>query len=193
MKIIFLLAFSALVAFAQSLAQCEQHQVACTQIIHYTANIADYICWAPSGQPSSTITVSAISNANTGVMTATAHGFYYASGVTQKIVVFISGLNGNWTPLNGLHVLIPASANSFTTDVDTTAFGAVTGTIVVTTKAPRATSRIWSVQSLVADGSGNQTILSFAANSVSVTGTLSDLTSGTTGFVFACAAPASYQ
>lgn len=163
-----------------------------TKIIHYTAGVADYTCLALSSQFNvSTITVSAISNANPGSMTATAHGFYFATGVTQKFLVFISGLTGSWTPLNGMHVLTPTSANALATDVDTTGFGALTGTIVVTTKAPQVTAKVWQVQALVADGSGQITILAWPVN---VSGsTLSDLTGGTTAFRFACTAPPAYQ
>jgi hypothetical protein len=165
-----------------------------TQILHYTANIADYTCLALSSQPGtpSTITVSAISNANPGSMTATAHGFYFATGVTQKFAVWISGLTGNWTPLNGVHVLTPTAANALATDVDTTTFGAVTGTIVVSTRAPKVTDKVWSVQPLVSDGSGNLTIIAWPVITSSIT-SLATLTGGTNAFKFACTAPTSYQ
>ncbi len=132
----------------------------------------DYICKAKSIQPSiSTITVSAISNANPGVMTAASHGLYYSATATQKIVVFISGLTGNWTPLNGTHVLVPASSSTLTTDVDTTTFGAVTGTIVVSTRAPKQTATVWP-----ATGAA-----------------LSNLSGGQTAYRYACAAPTATQ
>lgn len=168
---------------------------AITVITHYTSGNPDYICRAKSQQQDvSTITVSAISNANTGVMTATSHGFYYATGTTQKLVVFISGLTGNWTPLNGFHVLTPADANSLTTDVDTTTFGAVTGTPAVSTRAPRATAKVWSVQVIVYDTTttpANPVIQAWAA--LATGASLVDLKGGSTAYAFACAMPAAYE
>ena len=82
----------------------------------------------------------------------------------------------------------PTSANALATDVDTTTFGAVTGTPVVTTRAPKVTDKVWAVQSLVTDPSGNLTILAWP---VIISGTA--LTGGTTAFKFACTAPTSYQ
>lgn len=171
-----------------------------TTIIHYTSNVADYVCKAVSTQPldpiNSYVTVTAISNANPGVMTAASHGFYYATGVTQKFVAYISGLTGNWTPLNGLHVLTPASSGTLNTDVDTTSFGSLTGTIVVQTRAPKATAKVWAVQALVSDASGNLTI---SAWSVPTTGTgsgqsgIASLTGGSPAFKFPCSAPGAYQ
>lgn len=164
---------------------------ALTVITHYTNSNPDYICTALSTQDIKPITVSAVSNANTGVMTATAHGFYFATGVTQKIVAFISGLTGNWTPLNGLHVLTPTSANALSTDVNTTTFGAVTGTILVQTRAPASTAKIWAVEVLVYDSNNNPTIVGWP---VPTTGsTLGSLQGGQTSFAFACAMPAAFQ
>lgn len=163
-----------------------------TQILHYTTGNVDYICKAKSIQSTiGTITVSAISNANPGSMTAASHGFYYSATATQKIAVFISGLTGNWTPLNGTHVLTPASTSTLTTDVDTTAFGAVTGTIVVSTRAPKSTATIWSVQSLGVDGSGNTTLVTWEAPATGAA--LTNLSGGQTSFRYACAPPTATQ
>jgi hypothetical protein len=163
-----------------------------TVITHYTSNNPDYICKARSTQDISTITVSAITAANPGVMTAAAHGMFFQSGVTaQKFVVFISGLTGNWTPLNGFHVLATASTSTLTTDVDTTTFGAVTGTIVVSTRAPKATAKVWSVYSIAYDASNNPTGQAWSVPTAGTT--ITDLRGGQTSFSFACTAPAAFQ
>lgn len=164
-----------------------------TTVTHYTASgNPDYICKAASTQDPTRITVSAITNANPGVMTATAHGLFFQSGVSApKAVVFVSGLSGNWTPLNGMHVVTPASANSLTTDVDSTTFGAVTGTIVVSTRAPKVTSAYWSLQAIAYDTNGNPVYSGWVAPT---TGTiLPQLRGGQNAFSFACAAPGSFE
>ena len=164
-----------------------------TKILHYTANVLDYICTARSLQTQNQITVTTISNANPGAVTATGHGFYYsASGVTAKAVVFISGATGNWTPINGTHVVIPTSANAFTIDVDTTSFGAWGAqSITMTTKAPLITKPIWSVKSFVSDASGNPVLIAYAASST--TSGLGNLGSGSTSMNTTCSAPGSFQ
>lgn len=164
-----------------------------TTIIHYTANVADYICKAKSTQDISTISVSTVSNANPGVATATAHGLYFATGVTQKVLVFVSGATTGWTGINGFHVITPTSANAFSFDVDTSGYGSFAGqTIVVSTRAPKATASVWSVNPIVSDGSGNPTILAWAVV-VPTSGTLANLTGGQTGYRFPCALPTSYE
>jgi hypothetical protein len=165
-----------------------------TTITHYNTNkLPDYVCKALSSQNVSTITVSAISNANPGVMTATAHGFYYQSGLTfqQQFVAFISGLSGNWTPLNGIQVLTPSSANALTTTVNTTGFGALTGTPLVSTRAPTATASVWSLQVTAYDANNNPTLTMWP---VPTSGTsLGSLAGGQTSFNFPCTLPSAFQ
>lgn len=164
-----------------------------TKILHWTAGVLDYTCTARSLQTQNQITVTTISNANPGAVTATAHGFYYsASGITAKAVVFISGATGNWTPINGTHVVTPTSANAFTIDVDTTAFGAWgSQSITMTTRAPLTTKNIWSVKSYVADASGNPVLIAYRADST--TSGLGNLGSGSTSMNAPCSAPGSFQ
>jgi hypothetical protein len=47
------------------------------------------------------------------------------------------------------------NSTTFSVPVDSTAFGAVTGTLTYVTRAPRTTSPVWSVQKFVVDGSSN--------------------------------------
>jgi hypothetical protein len=197
-KLLYSLLFAS-VCFAQSqnvrISQSPADD-AFTVITHFTAGNPDYVCKARSTQNISVVTVSAISNANPGIMTATGHGFYYNSSgpVAQHFAAFISGLTGNWLPLNGLHTLYASSADALTTDVDTSTFGAVTGTIVVSTRAPNTKAKVWAVQSLGFDGSSpaNPVLQAWAAP---LTGsTIAALNGGTTAYAFACtAAPTTYQ
>lgn len=171
--------------------------IAYTTINHFTGSNLDYSCKANATQNPSTITVSAISNAAPASATATAHGFYFATSVTQKIVVFISGLSGNWAPLNGFKIMVPTSANAMNilntdgTNFDSSTFGAVTGTGVFTTRAPRATDKVWSVATYVYDASGNQTLTLWPVPTSGTT--LQDLRGGQTAFVSACAAPVAVE
>lgn len=100
------------------------------------------------------VTVSAASNANPVSLTATAHGFNYQALATTTPVVCISGATLNWTSINGCFVATPTSANAFTIAVDSTTFGALTGTLVVTTRAPQTTKPVWSIFKNVYDAGG---------------------------------------
>ena len=111
-----------------------------------------YTGYAMSDQGrSSTVTVTAASNASPVSFSAASHGFNYASGATATPTVCISGATGNWTPINGCFAATPTSANAFTIPVDSTTFGALTGTLVVTTRAPRTSQAVWSISKDVYD------------------------------------------
>ena len=164
-----------------------------SQILHYSAGILDYICTAQALQPPTQITVTTISNANPGVVTATAHGMYFLPPGTTgaRVVVYISGATGGWTGINGTHVTIPVDADHFTFGVDTTAFGSFSGqSIVVTTKAALTNRPVWSVQSFVSDTSNNPVFIAWRADST--TTTLGTLGSGSTRPT-TCTAPAAFQ
>lgn len=163
-----------------------------TKVLGWSGGALSYICTARSLQAVSTITVSTISNANPGSVSATAHGFYFnASGITAKPVVYISGATSGWVAINGTHVITPTSANAFNLDVDTTSFGSFSGQVItVTTKAPLITKSVWSVKSFVSDANGNPVFIAYAASSATSgqTNLSSGSTSGTT-----CAAPGAFQ
>lgn len=114
-----------------------------------------YIC---SGKSStvSTITVTAASNASPVSFTATAHniGDYGNLGATVTPLVSISGGTGNWTAINGVWTATPTSANAFTILVDSSAFGALTGTLVVKTMSPRHNVAQWSILKIMYDSGG---------------------------------------
>lgn len=101
----------------------------------------------------STISVSAASNANPVSFTANAHGFDYQAQATVTPVICITGATGNWTPINGCFAATPTSANAFTIPVDSTTFGALTGTLVVLTRSPLVSSPVWAITKNVYSGS----------------------------------------
>jgi hypothetical protein len=70
------------------------------------------------------VSVTAATNANPASLTSTAHGLATGDRVT------ISGATGSWTPLNGTWAVTVTGANTFTVPVDSTAFGALAGTVV---------------------------------------------------------------
>lgn len=143
-----LLALAALSAFAQPETRLSQKNpdTAYQFILGYSGDNTIYICKAASQQPTSpSISVASISNANPAVFTVSGgHGFYVDAMHTPKVTV--SGGTGNWTAVNGTWTATLINSTTFSIAVDSTAFGAVAGTIVYTTKAPRTTSPVWSVQ-----------------------------------------------
>lgn len=106
----------------------------------------EYICSALATQVSpSTITVSTVSNASPASVSAASHGFDYQSGATIFPLVTVTGGTGNWAAFNGTWAVTPTSANAFTVAVDTSGFGAITGTLVFTTLSPRTTLGQWTI------------------------------------------------
>jgi hypothetical protein len=116
---------------------------ACTQLFTYDgSNNLLYACKARSIQPyNSRLSISAASNANPVVFTSTGHGF----STLQLPLVTISGGTGNWTAVNGTFTATVIDANTFSIAVNSTSFGALAGTVVFDTTAPRTTQSIWSV------------------------------------------------
>jgi len=130
------------------------------KLFFYSGTNVEYICYSKNVVNQSTITVTAATAAGPGVFTATGHGFELGSAPR----VNVSGGTGNWAPANGVWILSPIDADTFTlrdptsgTQLDTTGFGAVTGTIRVSTSAPRSTHNIWNIQKFRYDGSNNVT------------------------------------
>lgn len=73
-----------------------------------------------------TTAVTAATNAAAAVLTSTAHSFPVGTGITLTF----SGFTGNWTPLNGAKAITVIDANTFSVAINSTAFGALTGTPV---------------------------------------------------------------
>lgn len=76
------------------------------------------------GMNLSTVAISAATNAAAAELTSTAHGLSTGDGIT------ISGATGNWTPINGSWTITVTGVNTFTIPVNSTTFGALTGTPV---------------------------------------------------------------
>jgi hypothetical protein len=76
------------------------------------------------GMTLSSVTITAASNANPVSLTSNSHGLSTGDGIT------ISGGTGNWTAINGSWTVTVTGVNTFTIPVDSTAFGALTGTPV---------------------------------------------------------------
>lgn len=133
-------------------------------IYYYSGSNLIYSCTALAVQPralpgfagsstnSGAITVSAASNANPVSFTATGHGLDFPSAATVAPVITISGATSAWAGINGSWTATITSANAFTIAVDSTAFGALAGTLVVTTAAPKNTEAVWLVKNYVYSG-----------------------------------------
>jgi len=131
------------------------------RLLFYSGSNLTYMCAARSvqGQNSST-SVSAITAANPGVFTSTAHGFDL--GTAPRVTV--SGATGDWAEANGTWILSPVDANTFTlrdptsgTQLDTSGNAGGIGTVVVRTTAPKSTSSVWAIRKYTYDGSSNLT------------------------------------
>lgn len=152
------------------------------QIVYgYSGTNLSYICYAPSVVTTGTravrtTSISAASNASPVSLTSTAHGF----DANSRPSVTISGGTGNWTAINGTFVATITGANTFTIPVDSTAFGALAGTIVFTSTAPRTNQTDWAVERYFYDGSNNPILAVWLGGSSGIVGVkCSDATSTT--------------
>lgn len=153
------------------------NSTACTQILAYDgSNNLLYICRARSIQPNRTrLSITAASNASPVSLTITAHGF----NTNQKPTVTISGGTGSWVAVNGTFTATITGANTLTIPVDSTAFGALAGTVVLDTYAPIASQAVWAMAKFTYDGSNNLTGMFFPGGASSERNV--------------CSAPAQYQ
>lgn len=129
-----------------------------TKILNYTGSNLSSTCVSRSyegpNSPRSRIkvSISAATNANPVVLTSTGHGFPTSS----RPSVTISGGTGSWTAINLTNTTATViDANTFSIAVDSTAFGALAGTITFTTTAARTTVAEWAVQKFAYDVSNN--------------------------------------
>lgn len=161
------------------------------RIMTYATTNLIYECVAASAQAPSTVTVTAATNTNPVVFTATAHGFDFQTAATTTPAIFISGATGSWTGINGLWIATPTSANAFSIPVDSTAFGSFSGqNITVTTLAPRTNQKIWAIQALKYNASN---VVIWKGWAVDTSGTtLAQLQGGSPAFKFACASETTY-
>lgn len=101
------------------------------------------LCKAASLQPvSQPISIASATNASSVVFTVSAgHGL----NTDSRPTVVVSGGTGNWVAVNGTFTATPINSTTFSIAVDSTSFGAVAGTLVLTTTAPRLNQPVWSV------------------------------------------------
>lgn len=119
-----------------------------------------YICTAASFVATSTSSVSSATAANPAVFTVSAdHGFYVTDWPTRPRVK-MTGATGNWAGLSAPQadwILVPLSTTTFTlkttagVDFDGTGFGALTGTVVMSSNAPRMTAPVWAIRKITYD------------------------------------------
>lgn len=130
-------------------------------ILFYSGSNLTYVCYAKSLSSRTTLTIASSTNANPAVLTSTGHGFFTTSA-SARPQVSISGGTGNWTVINTDWLLTSVDADTFTlanpttgTNLDSTSLGALAGTVVLETTAPRTTQKYWSIRRLLYDGSNN--------------------------------------
>lgn len=122
----------------------------------YSGGNVTYECQAISVNSSRLnirVAISAASNANPVVFTSTGHGFHVNSNARPKVL--ISGGTGNWTAVNGEWTATVIDANTFSIPVNSTSFGALAGSVMFATTAPRMTVAEWAVKLYAYDGSNN--------------------------------------
>lgn len=156
-----LLFFAALAVYAQGETRIAQKSpdTGYQFIMGYSGTNMTYLCKAKSLQPTSAnISVASATNASPVVFTISGgHGFNAATSPSAKPIITVSGGTGNWTAVNGSFTATILSSTTLSIPVDSTAFGALAGTVVFTTRAPLTTRPIWSVLVLTYDGSNNNT------------------------------------
>lgn len=126
------------------------------QVVDYGSGVVPiYYGWAkPLPRPASNSlpTISSATKANPGVLTCTAHKLPIGS----KVWITVAGVTGTgWTALNTTFLVTVTDANSLTTAIDTSGFGTLGGTILVSTVAPLVSQAKWAIQFLAYDSSGN--------------------------------------
>jgi hypothetical protein len=131
---------------------------AVTKVFILTGSNTTAICFAMSSvgnRADRQVSISAATNANPVVFTSTGHGF----SISSRPAISIKGATGSWTPVNTANnktvTATIIDANTFSIPVDSTAFGALTGTLTFGTSAPRTTVAEWAVQKIAYDGSNN--------------------------------------
>lgn len=87
------------------------------------------------------VSISAASNANPVVFTSTGNGFT----LNTRPLITIKGATVGWVTVNGTFTATVIDANTFSIPIDSSAFGALSGTLSFLTTAPRQTVAEWGV------------------------------------------------
>jgi len=150
---------------------------ACTIYYGYSGSSVIYSCYAQSTEtsrrPKISVSISAATNANPVVFTSTGHGFL----LTARPQVVVSGATSGWTSINGTFTATIIDANTFSIPVNSTSFGALSGTVVFYTTAPRLGVAEWAVQLFGYSGS-NLTNLTWLGGVNALTSACSSNASG---------------
>lgn len=125
----------------QRVVQSEKPVPEGTMLVH-TSGETRYFCFGDQAARSYTLSPSAISNANPAVITVTGHGFDADSSPT----ITLAGGTGSWTAVNGTFTATYVGANTFSIPVNSTAFGAVAGTITIAATASRTNEKVWLIK-----------------------------------------------
>jgi hypothetical protein len=118
-----------------------QYQV----VYNYTGANLTSACYARSSLSfgrSIKTAISAATNANPVVFTSTGHGF----NLNSRPILTISGATVGWVTANATWTATIIDANTFSVVLDSTALGALSGSLVFTTTAPRTTVAEWAVK-----------------------------------------------
>lgn len=124
-------------------------------LFDYSGTNLIYTGYADSDQlRDQVISVTAASNASPVSFTAASHGIAWATVALATPTVKITGGTGNWAAVNGVWIATPTATGTFTIPVDSTAFGVLAGTLVVTTRAPLTTKAVWAITNNVYTAGG---------------------------------------
>lgn len=123
------------------------------------SSLLEYQC-ASRNQSKSTLTITNATAATPGVFTIVGHGFYVATASIRPKVI-IQGATGDWAVVNGTWLLVPVDADTFTltnpstgVSLDTLGIGgAISGTVTLTTRAPRINEGVWTIFRVLYNGS----------------------------------------
>lgn len=149
------------------------------QVINgYSGSNLIYTCYARTTVPSpgNPFSISAASNANPVSFTSASHGF----NANSRPLVTISGGTGNWTAVNGTFTATITGTGTFTIPVDSTGFGALTGTLTFTTSAPQTNQPVWAVKLYAYDASSNPIWVGWLGGNSAFRSKCSDATSTST-------------
>lgn len=122
----------------------------------YTSGGTTYICYARAFNKKTSMSVSTVTPGSPTVVTlASAHAFETFTNPT----VTLSGATGASAVLNGTYVATIVDSTTVSLALDSSALSSVTGTITMSTNAPRLNQPVWAIQKAVTTSSGDLALL----------------------------------